>query len=235
MCGAQHFEWYSSSLQFLLNFTQGQSAIHPDCVAANQAEPWKCLFANETLAVTKAPVFAIQQLSSVWDNQCVFNGQKEGNILQINCDTGAHSSYFRYAHSCTQYADKCPPQFIKNWTAPLQKQSIQDYVDAGVPQRASSGGFFHSCSLGKMVPSRYNDTGQWQLLTINNVSMQQAVDDWWTSLDAPASPAAAVAGPGNYTHTHFDCVWNSSNPMLSSNADETRYAPTLSSSLLALG
>ena len=79
---------YSGSLQFLLNFTQGQSALHPDCVTANKDAPWKCLFANETLAHTKAPVFAIQQLSSVWDNQCVFNGQQMGNILQINCDTG---------------------------------------------------------------------------------------------------------------------------------------------------
>ena len=65
----QHFEWYSRSLQFLLNFTQGIGALHPDCVSANRAEPWKCLYANETLAHTKAPVFAIQQLSSVWDNQ----------------------------------------------------------------------------------------------------------------------------------------------------------------------
>ena len=105
-----HFEWYSTSLQFLLNFTKGEAALHPDCVAANHGEAWKCLYANETLAHTKAPVFAIQQLSSVWDNQCVFNGQQLGNILQINCDTGAHSHYFAYAHLCTQYADKCPPE-----------------------------------------------------------------------------------------------------------------------------
>ena len=84
-CGlTQHFEWYSTSLQFLLNFTQGTSALHPECVTANQASPWKCLYANETLAHTKAPVFAIQQLSSVWDNQCVFNGQQMGNILQVS-------------------------------------------------------------------------------------------------------------------------------------------------------
>ena len=49
-----------------------------------EASPWKCLYANETLAHTKAPVFAIQQLSSVWDNQCVFNGQQMGNILQVS-------------------------------------------------------------------------------------------------------------------------------------------------------
>ena len=35
---------------------------------------------------------------------------------------------------CTQYADKCPPEFITNWTTPLQQQSIQDFIDAGVPQ-----------------------------------------------------------------------------------------------------
>ena len=158
-------------------------------------------------------------------SQCVFNGQPLGNILQINCDTGAHSGSFRYAHSCTQYADKCPPTFIKNWTTPLQQQSIQDYIDAGVPQRANSGGFFHSCYLGNMVPSRYNSTGQWQLLTINNVSMQQAVADWWASLDATKPTVRAVVRPAsNYPHTHFDCVWNSSNPMLSSATDETRYA-----------
>ena len=53
---------------------------------------------------------------------------------QINCDTGAHNHYFKYAHMCTQYADKCPPEFITNWTTPLQQQSIQDFIDAGVPQ-----------------------------------------------------------------------------------------------------
>eukprot|EP01048_Picozoa_sp_COSAG05_P017526 COSAG05_NODE_2403_length_3107_cov_1.609375_5_plen_81_part_00 len=44
-----HFEWYEHSLQFLLNFTQGLEALHPDCVAANHDAPHKCLFANETL------------------------------------------------------------------------------------------------------------------------------------------------------------------------------------------
>jgi hypothetical protein len=92
-----HFEWYSNSLKFLLNFTQGTGALHQDCVSANKEQPWKCLFANETLKHTTAPVFAIQQLSSVWDNQCVFNGIPSGNILQIDCDTGAHNHYFRYA------------------------------------------------------------------------------------------------------------------------------------------
>jgi len=233
------FEWYSTRLQFLLNFTQGHVALHPDCLSANNAAPWKCLYANETLKYTKSPVFAIQQLSSVWDNQCVFNGQQLGNILQINCDTGAHNHYFRYAHMCTQYADKCPPEFIANWTTPLQQQSIQDIIDAGVPQRANSGGFFHSCYLGNLVPSRYNNSGQWQLLTINNVSMQQAVTNWWTALDnsTAGTQAQAQMQPvhigGNFTHTHFDCVWNASSPLATTLAtglnSSTTGAPTVPS------
>jgi len=153
---------------------------------------------------------------------------------------------------CTQYADKCPPEFITNWTTPLQQQSIQDFIDAGVPQvsaaackrillaalrchadgaavqRANSGGFFHSCYLGNMVPSRYNNTGQWQLLTINNVSMAQAVTDWWASLGAPLTVTARAAPASNYSHTHFDCVWNASNPMLTTTADEARFQRFLS-------
>lgn len=51
-------------------------------------------------------------------------------------------------------------RFITNWTAPLQQQSIDDFIAAGVPHRSDSGGFFHSCYLGNMVPSRYNSTGR---------------------------------------------------------------------------
>ena len=95
-------------------------------------------------------------------------------------------------------------------------------------QRANSGGFFHSCYLGNMVPSRYNNTGQWQLLTINNVSMAQAVSDWWSSLGAPLATTARAAPASNYSHTHFDCVWNASNPMLTTTADEARFQRFLS-------
>ena len=66
---------------------------------------------------------------------------------------------------------------------------------------------------------------EWQLLTINNVSMQQAVTDWWNSLSVNSSVATRVhsrfEGNGNnFSHTHFDCIWNASNPILVSATDD---------------
>ena len=76
---------------------------------------------------------------------------------------------------------------------------------------------------------------EWQLLQINNVSMQQAVTDWWSALSAPARNASVATrlqsygysgGEHNFTHTYFDCIWNASNPIPASlTEDQRRCAP----------
>ena len=72
---------------------------------------------------------------------------------------------------------------------------------------------------------------EWQLLQINNVSMQQAVTDWWSTLSAPARTASVATrrqsygysgGEHNFTHTYFDCIWNASNPIPASLTEDQR-------------
>ena len=53
----------------------------------------------------------------------------------------------------TRYPEYCTSSYIKDVTAPKQKQYIDDYEKAGVQKQAGNGGFFHSCYLGSYFQS----------------------------------------------------------------------------------
>merc|ERR1712232_670063 len=167
-------------------------------MGANPGKEWKCLWVNETPPYIQSSVFAVQQMASVWDSQCLLEGQPTNNVLQVDCSLNNH--FERGYRTCNQYPEYCDSSFVQKVTAPYQQQYVDDYARSGIHKKASNGGFFNSCYLGAYFHSAWAGTGIWNIIEIGGLSMQQAITDWWTEGNAPAtSPAAWTT----------DCTWDS--------------------------
>ena len=73
--------WYVGALQSIVNVSK--ISVNPKCQAKNPSAPHLCLFAAEALPFVQTPLFAVNQMVSVWDAQCLAEGQPSGNILQV--------------------------------------------------------------------------------------------------------------------------------------------------------
>merc|ERR1719201_2783616 len=190
--------WYTSALQSINNISKGDAALSPGCKAAHKsaADAFKCLYANETLPYIKTPIFAVQQLVSVWDAQCMYEGQGSGNILQIACSQ--RGNYFRAQYTCVQYPDLCSPQIVADWWAPAQQQYLDDYTRSGVHAKAGNGGFCHQCYLGSYFQESFGSTNQakvprpttgvWNEITVGGLTMQAAISKWWNGNGSAPAP-----------------------------------------------
>ena len=59
------------------------------------------LWVNESLPYIQSSVFAVNQMASVWDSQCILEGQAVDNVLQMGCSVNNH--YERDYRTCNQY------------------------------------------------------------------------------------------------------------------------------------
>ena len=59
------------------------------------------LWVNESLPYIQSSVFAVNQMASVWDSQCILEGQAVDNVLQMGCSVNNH--YERAYRTCNQY------------------------------------------------------------------------------------------------------------------------------------
>eukprot|EP01062_Namystynia_karyoxenos_P022143 TRINITY_DN18469_c0_g1_i1.p1 TRINITY_DN18469_c0_g1~~TRINITY_DN18469_c0_g1_i1.p1 ORF type:complete len:499 (+),score=185.96 TRINITY_DN18469_c0_g1_i1:78-1499(+) len=212
--------WYTGALQQNANLSGAAAAVHPECAArVGKGKEYLCLYANETLPHIQTPIFAVNQLISVWDAQCMAEGQVGGPlVLQVACSE--RGNYFRDQYTCVQYPDLCSPTIIKDWWAPTQQQYLDDFTRSGVHKKPGNGGFFHQCYLGSYWESDFSTTdpakvprqqdGIWNEIAVGGKTMRQAVSDWWHGTGAewradkvwdPAGqpPSGAVPPPVNLT------------------------------------
>jgi hypothetical protein len=90
---------------------QRAGGVHPGCLASVDgvaSAAGRCLYVNETLPHVVTPLFAVQQMASIWDTQCNLAGQiytlGQGAyaMLQVACIVGKSDW-----HICFQYSDSC--------------------------------------------------------------------------------------------------------------------------------
>merc|ERR1712216_202268 len=192
--------WYEQGLKQNLQLSGGAAAVAPQCAKhVGSGNEWMCLYANETLPYITTPIFAVNQLLSVWDAQCLNEGQPSGNILQLSCSVGGN--YFRGLHACVQYIDLCDASVIQNWWAPAQEQYLTDFKASGVLQKPGNGGFLHQCYLGAYFEEFAASTnpakvpkpqpGVWDQIAVGGKTMHAAISEWWAS--DGTKPAAYLA------------------------------------------
>ena len=151
-----------------------------------EGQAWHCIFANESWSFSKTPTFPLNsaidayQISDILnfpDKQCaglhVGNPQVPGPQMS-NCSMQELSTLAQY-----------------------ERDFIHDVHTSPAFHKAGSGGFIESC-----VEHCLGMGGGWNVATINNVTMQQALTAWW---DAPDG-APAVG------HWHLPCAIRSSSP-----------------------
>lgn len=196
--------WMTPALQFLANVTGGPSdqPASPTlqrCVTNGSLSLWECLYLNASLPHVSSPMFLIQQLGAVWDNQCMYEGAAPtDNLMQVECSKS--SSTYEHYYTCVQYPDLCSAEIVANFSIPLQHQ-VSAYANTSVfaPGGAVGNGYFlHSCYLGSYSLSGRGNTSVWNIIAVGNVSMREAVGSWWSS-NGTAAPML-----------HHDCYWNAS-------------------------
>ena len=196
--------WLTPALQFLANVTGGPagqpaSPALQACAADGSVPLWMCLYLNASLPHVAAPLFLVQQLGAVWDNQCAFEGAAPtDNLMQVQCSKS--SSTYEHYYTCVQYPDLCSPFIVANFSVPLQRQ-YSAYANTSVfaPGKGAGNGYFlHSCYLGVYSMSGRGNTSVWNIISVGGVTLREAVSAWWSSVNA-AVPMV-----------HHDCLWNAS-------------------------
>jgi hypothetical protein len=110
-------------------------------------------------------------------------------------------------HYCFQYVNHgrprtCTAPQIMYVVKPLQEQYVNETVATGLLERPGNGAFFHSCHSGGYWVSADGPKGEWNMISVDNVTMQQAVSTWWEASRTAKSVMIA------------DCYWKTEKPFL---------------------
>ena len=88
-----------------------------------------------------------------------------------------------------QYPDCAAPNYIENFTIPLQHKQLEDIVASGVPDSTHHGAFYHSCYLGSYFHENYATTypltvprlaqidGVWKQIMVGGTSMYVQISE----------------------------------------------------------
>ena len=132
------------------NITAG---MRPGCLQRHppgSGEEYRCLYVNESMLEIKTPLYAVNQMASIWQTHCLLDGEiipmSAGfeSIMQLQClaqDSAVDNDW----HICFQYSGGCAKEQITEVIAPLQRQYLADFSRGGFATRKGNGGFFHAC------------------------------------------------------------------------------------------
>jgi hypothetical protein len=214
--------WMTNAFQFLANVTAGPnnqpaSPALQSCIANNNDNNtlWECLYLNASLPHVTSPLFLVQQLSAVWDNQCGYEGAAPtDNLMQVECSKS--SSTYEHYYTCVQYPDLCSPFIVANFSVPLQHE-YSSYANTSIfqnPNGSRNGYFLHSCYLGVYSMSGRGNTSVWNIITVGGFTLREAISAWWnnstsiaTNPSSSSSSSSLVEGAPMLYH---DCYWNPS-------------------------
>ena len=181
---------HEANMRYVYTMMNSSAGVNRACAAhyapQGDGEAWRCIFANESWTFSATPTFALQsaidayQISDILDfpnKQCaglhVGNPQAPGPQMS-NCSVSELATLAQY-----------------------ERDFMTDVQSSPAFRRAGSGGFIESC-----VEHCLGMAGGWNVVTQNNVTMQQAMSAWW---DAPdGAPAEG--------HWHLPCDVRSSSP-----------------------
>ena len=225
--------WMTSAFQFLANVTSNSFNNTPaslplqSCTINGTIPLYECLYLNASLPYVTSPMFLVQQLSAVWDNQCMYEGAAPtDNLMQVECSKA--SSIYKHYYTCVQYPDLCDSFIVANFSIPLQ-QVYSSYANTSIitsSQSIENGYFLHSCYLGVYSMSGRGNTSVWNIITINGITMREAISAWWTGTNITLNKMDTTETTNSMLH--HDCYWNASGipPLLDIDKDTTTMKDT---------
>eukprot|EP01059_Diplonema_ambulator_P001593 TRINITY_DN11361_c0_g1_i1.p1 TRINITY_DN11361_c0_g1~~TRINITY_DN11361_c0_g1_i1.p1 ORF type:complete len:430 (+),score=71.67 TRINITY_DN11361_c0_g1_i1:50-1291(+) len=176
---------YRPEIQYihnLSNASQGGS-LNPGCLKAYPTETWKCNFAQYTVPFIESPVMVLNSAYDLWQVQCIYTSELPPGFPNQTDPNHGHCNAMPSWSKCVNNPDNCNDteivtmnQYITDFTATLGSNPAYS--------RAGNGAFIHSCHTHCEAKEDNYYTG----ITIDNVTMQQAVSKWWNAPDTdPAS------------------------------------------------
>jgi hypothetical protein len=101
------------------------------------------------------------------------------DALQISCTPHGDFAIMEW-HYCFQYVNHgrprtCTAPQIMYVVRPFQEQYIDETLASGLMNRTGNGAFIHSCHSGGYWVSADGPKGEWNMISVDNVTMQQAV------------------------------------------------------------
>lgn len=179
---------YAAQMARVFAMQNASAGVAPRCLAAHTpSDAHACLFAAEALGYVESPVFVMNSVYDKWCLRCILAAAPvdAGSAQNGNC------SAIPGWRACINDA-ACTPEQL----ALLDRAWGDDFRAAVAAQpafrRAGNGLYAYSC-----IDHGAEILGKWNKITINGVSIREALTKWFFSEGEPAED-----------HTYTDCTLN---------------------------
>jgi hypothetical protein len=149
---------YPDEMKYVFNMQNSSHGVNDDCIASYANDPtnaWRCIFANESYAHTKTPMFPLQSAVDAWQMSNIF--QPAGSCAKNNFE------------NCTAAEVTSVNGYLTDFMADLQASSKFGKV--------GEGGFVESC----LEHCGAQNAAGFDGYTIKSVAMHDALSKWWNS------------------------------------------------------
>jgi len=175
------------------NIVRMQNCTLPkNCIAGKQSkEMWKCFLAPEIYNSLDSPVFILNSVYDLYQTQCILTEIFVGINNTVH-DCSAIPGWF----NCTQQMDLCTPEQISVLSS-YKDDMLAQMNSSSRWRKQGNGAFLYSCYSHKAMTY----PGNWNFITRDNTTMQQAVTRWWLSENESAT-----------LHSYLPCTFHPHKP-----------------------
>jgi len=178
---------YQPQMKMVFAMQNSTFGVASQClVSKSPMYMYLCLFAPETISYVSSPLFVTNSMYDFWSLDCIYSAEPVDPSSSQNGNCSAIPGW----HDCI-YSGQCTPDQLRllddGWGDDFRKV----YQSKSAFTKKGNGIFAHSCI------SHCDEQFRWNKITINGVSIREAIGKWFFSNDQEASK-----------HTYIDCSLN---------------------------
>lgn len=168
----EHKSVYADQMRYIFQLanSSGPGSMNDACLAAHApADKWMCNFAEVSYAHIESPVMPLNSALDSWQTGCIYTSEPvdHNSTANGNC---ASAPGWRACASDPEQCDGTQMGVMDQYEVDFQAK----LSSSGTYSRAGNSAFIHSCHTHCEAQG-----GQFNSITVNGVSMQQAVSTWW--------------------------------------------------------
>jgi len=179
---------YEDQLRYVFRMQNSSAGVDPHCLLAKSPMYMHlCMFGEETIKSTQTPMFVMNSIYDKWSLRCIMTAEPVSPQSTENGNCNATPGWAPCVNSetCT---DEQWGMINTKWGDDFRTmiQNTKAFQNRG------NGLFAYSCYYHVA-----EITGHWNKISVNGVTMRQALTQWWLSNGEDASK-----------HTYIDCKIN---------------------------
>jgi len=176
---------YDQQMKSVFAMQNSSFGVDSQClVSKSPMYMYQCLFAPETASYTSSPMFVLNSMYDWWSMSCIYTAEPVDPQSSQNGNCTAVPGWGQCINSGTCSADQIH-QIDQGWGEDFRKT----YKSKDIFSKKGNGMFAYSC-----FTHCAEIMGLWGKITINGVTMRDALSKWYFSNDQDASK-----------HTYIDC------------------------------